>query len=72
MRLILEVLRYSSIFQATGGQDNLLRVWILKSAYAFFEDMRQKYSEGEVYNYNNNNDNNKDNNNDGDNNVTLI
>ncbi|ELU01236.1 hypothetical protein CAPTEDRAFT_177177 [Capitella teleta] len=30
---------------ATGGQDNLLRVWVLKGAYAFFDDMRQKYNE---------------------------
>ena len=34
------------LFQATGGQDNLLRVWVLKDSYAYFDDMRQKYSEG--------------------------
>ncbi len=33
-------------YQATGGQDNLLRVWVLKDSYAYFDDMRQKYSEG--------------------------
>ena len=35
--------------QATGGQDNLLRVWVLKESYAYFDDMRQKYSEGKYY-----------------------
>ncbi len=36
---------------ATGGQDNLLRVWVLKDSYSYFDDMRQKYSqEGEILN----------------------
>ncbi|XP_013402472.1 WD repeat-containing protein 44 isoform X3 [Lingula anatina] len=30
---------------ATGGQDNILRVWVLKNSFAYFDDMRQKYSE---------------------------
>lgn len=30
---------------ATGGQDNLLRVWVLKDAFSYFNDMRQKYNE---------------------------
>ena len=34
------------LLQAVGGQDNLLRVWCLKTAYPYFDDMRQKYSEG--------------------------
>lgn len=31
---------------ATGGQDNLLIVWVLKDAYSYFNDMRTKYSDG--------------------------
>ena len=27
------------------GQDNVLRIWVLKSAYNYFDDMRQKYAE---------------------------
>lgn len=34
--------------QATGGQDNLMRVWVLKESYTYFDDMRQKYSEGKL------------------------
>lgn len=30
---------------ATGGQDNVLRIWVLKSAFNYFDDMRQKYAE---------------------------
>lgn len=30
---------------ATGGQDNTLRIWVLKSAYNYFNDMRQKYAD---------------------------
>ena len=29
--------------QATGGQDKLLRVWVLKEACSYFIDMRHKY-----------------------------
>lgn len=29
---------------ATGGQDHLLRVWVLKDHFTYFDDMRQKYS----------------------------
>ena len=32
---------------ATGGQDNTLRIWVLKSAYYYFNDMRQKYADGQ-------------------------
>jgi len=31
---------------ATGGQDNLLRVWVLKDAFSYFDDMRLKYTDG--------------------------
>ena len=31
---------------ASGGQDNLLRVWVLRDAFPYFDDMRQKYNEG--------------------------
>ncbi|CAL1538845.1 unnamed protein product [Lymnaea stagnalis] len=30
---------------ATGGQDSILRIWVLKSTYSYFEDFRQKYSD---------------------------
>jgi WD40 repeat protein len=30
---------------ATGGQDNLLHVWVLKEAFSYFDDMRRKYSD---------------------------
>lgn len=29
---------------ATAGQDRVLRIWVLKDAYAFFQDMRTKYN----------------------------
>ncbi|XP_036324217.1 uncharacterized protein LOC118737660 isoform X3 [Rhagoletis pomonella] len=29
---------------ATAGQDKLLRIWVLKDAYPFFQDMRTKYN----------------------------
>jgi len=32
---------------ATGGQDNLLHIWTLKTAFAHFDEMRRKYSKGE-------------------------
>ena len=32
---------------ASGGQDNVLRVWVLKDFVAFFQQMRDKYNEGE-------------------------
>ena len=35
--------------QATGGQDSVLRIWVLKSAYSYFEDLRQKYVEGKLF-----------------------
>ena len=40
-------------FQATGGQDNVLRIWVLKEQYAYFDDMRQKYSEGKQLSFKN-------------------
>lgn len=33
---------------ATGGQDSVLRIWVLKSAYSYFEDLRQKYVEAKL------------------------
>lgn len=30
---------------ATGGQDNMLRIWVLKAAYPHFDDMRTKYAD---------------------------
>ncbi|XP_035220979.1 WD repeat-containing protein 44-like, partial [Stegodyphus dumicola] len=34
---------------ATAGQDHDLRIWVLKDAYKYFDDMRQKFnSEGKV------------------------
>ncbi|XP_064615318.1 LOW QUALITY PROTEIN: WD repeat-containing protein 44-like [Liolophura sinensis] len=33
---------------ATGGQDNILRIWVLKSACAYFEDLRHKYCDVKV------------------------
>ncbi|XP_052873219.1 WD repeat-containing protein 44 [Anopheles cruzii] len=29
---------------ATAGQDRMLRIWVLKDAYPFFQDMRTKYN----------------------------
>ncbi|XP_065077077.1 uncharacterized protein LOC135700485 isoform X2 [Ochlerotatus camptorhynchus] len=29
---------------ATAGQDRVLRIWVLKDAYSFFQDMRTKYN----------------------------
>ncbi|KAJ6639179.1 WD repeat-containing protein 44 [Pseudolycoriella hygida] len=29
---------------ATAGQDRVLRIWVLKDAYPFFQDMRNKYN----------------------------
>ncbi|XP_064638857.1 WD repeat-containing protein 44-like isoform X2 [Lineus longissimus] len=29
---------------ASGGQDNVLRVWVLKESCAYFDEMRQKYT----------------------------
>ncbi|XP_017092211.2 WD repeat-containing protein 44 [Drosophila bipectinata] len=29
---------------ATAGQDKVLRIWVLKDAYPFFQDMRNKYN----------------------------
>ena len=31
------------VCQATGGQDKMLRVWVLKEACSYFIDMRHKY-----------------------------
>ncbi|XP_041353204.1 WD repeat-containing protein 44-like [Gigantopelta aegis] len=28
---------------ATGGQDGILKIWVLKSAYVYFTDLRKKY-----------------------------
>lgn len=33
--------------QATGGQDSILRVWVLKSCFGYFEDIRRKYEDGQ-------------------------
>ncbi|XP_014205246.1 WD repeat-containing protein 44 isoform X2 [Copidosoma floridanum] len=33
---------------ATAGQDRVLRVWVLRDAYAFFQDMRTKYNAEKV------------------------
>ncbi|GFO37301.1 WD repeat-containing protein 44, partial [Plakobranchus ocellatus] len=30
---------------ATGGQDTILRIWVLKSTSCYFEDFRQKYAD---------------------------
>ncbi|XP_025080244.1 WD repeat-containing protein 44-like [Pomacea canaliculata] len=30
---------------ATGGQDSILRVWVLKSCYSYFDDIRRKYED---------------------------
>ncbi|KAK7090866.1 hypothetical protein V1264_010610 [Littorina saxatilis] len=30
---------------ATGGQDGILRVWVLKSCFGYFEDIRRKYED---------------------------
>ncbi|KAL8567204.1 hypothetical protein ACOMHN_046614 [Nucella lapillus] len=30
---------------ATGGQDSILRVWVLKSCFGYFEDIRRKYED---------------------------
>lgn len=32
---------------ATAGQDKVLRIWIIKDAYSFFQDMRTKYNANE-------------------------
>ncbi|XP_076338812.1 WD repeat-containing protein 44 [Tachypleus tridentatus] len=29
---------------ATAGQDHILRIWVLRDSYAYFDDMRQKYN----------------------------
>ncbi|WAR27960.1 WDR44-like protein [Mya arenaria] len=33
---------------ATGGQDSVLRIWVLETAFNYFDDMRQKYIEMKV------------------------
>lgn len=33
---------------ATGGQDSMLRIWVIKSASTYFDDMRQKYADVRV------------------------
>ncbi|XP_060073937.1 WD repeat-containing protein 44-like [Ylistrum balloti] len=33
---------------ATGGQDSMLRIWVIKSASSYFDDMRQKYADVRV------------------------
>ncbi|KAL4225539.1 WD repeat-containing protein 44 [Mactra antiquata] len=33
---------------ASGGQDGVLRIWVLDSAFNYFDDMRQKYVEMKV------------------------
>ncbi|XP_076454073.1 WD repeat-containing protein 44-like isoform X2 [Babylonia areolata] len=30
---------------ATGGQDSILRIWVLKSCFGYFEDIRRKYED---------------------------
>jgi len=29
---------------ATGGQDNILRIWVLRESYPYFDEMKQKFS----------------------------
>ena len=29
---------------ATGGQDNVLRIWVLRESYPYFDEMKQKFS----------------------------
>nr|NVI79845.1 putative WD repeat-containing protein 44 [Cucujiformia] len=33
---------------ATAGQDKILRVWVIRNAYTFFQDMRNKYNAKKV------------------------
>ncbi|XP_067669114.1 WD repeat-containing protein 44-like isoform X1 [Haliotis asinina] len=33
---------------ATGGQDCVLRIWVLRSAYSYFDDIRQRYSDANI------------------------
>lgn len=35
--------------QATAGQDHDLRIWVLKDAYKYFDDMRQKFNSEGIY-----------------------
>ncbi|XP_055322901.1 WD repeat-containing protein 44 isoform X2 [Sitodiplosis mosellana] len=39
-------MKFSSCGQllATAGQDRVLRIWVLKAAYGYFQDMRTKYN----------------------------
>lgn len=30
---------------ATGGQDTVVRVWVLKESFSYFDDMRKKFNE---------------------------
>ncbi|KAK3095128.1 hypothetical protein FSP39_010642, partial [Pinctada imbricata] len=33
---------------STGGQDHMLRIWVLKSAFNYFDEMRQRYADVSV------------------------
>lgn len=33
---------------ATAGQDRVLRIWVLRDAFAYFQDMRTKYNAEKV------------------------
>lgn len=33
---------------ATAGQDRILRIWVLRNAYTYFQDMRTKYNTEKV------------------------
>ena len=35
-----------TVFQSTGGQDGIMRIWVLKSCHKYFEDIRRKYGDG--------------------------
>ncbi|XP_070539209.1 WD repeat-containing protein 44-like isoform X2 [Ptychodera flava] len=35
---------YCGRLLATAGQDTILRIWVLKDHYSYFDDMRQKYN----------------------------
>uniref|UniRef100_A0ABM0MX39 WD repeat-containing protein 44 n=1 Tax=Saccoglossus kowalevskii TaxID=10224 RepID=A0ABM0MX39_SACKO len=35
---------YCGRLLATAGQDTILRIWVLKDNYSYFDDMRQKYN----------------------------
>lgn len=34
---------------ATGGQDGVLRVWVVRDAFKFFNELRIKYNDGKLF-----------------------